>query len=341
MKNLITDVAGVRVGHADDAKLASGATVVVFDKPPWRHVDVRGGGPGTRETARSIRPRPWTHRRHRAVGRLGLRPRCRLRRAGLSRRTGPRLPVRDAVVPIVPGAILFRSAQRRRQGLGPLPALSRAWLRRGRPPPRDFALGSVGAGLGATTANLKGGLGSASAQTRGGITVGALVVVNAVGSVTVGDGPYFWAAPFELDAEFGGCGLPPSFPRTCDDPHQRRRRTPGEYYARRDRDRCGFDQSARQPARDDGADRLCARDLSGAYAARWRRLFAAATGEKPIDPLSGLTELGMVAANVMARAIARGIYEATALPFPGALPAGAIASASHFSSRLAHPPFRR
>ena len=50
-------------------------------------------------------------------------------------------------------------------------------------------------------------------------------------------------------------------------------------------------------------------------------VFAAATGEKPIDPLVGLTELGMVAANVMARAIARGVYTATALPFPDALPA--------------------
>jgi L-aminopeptidase/D-esterase-like protein len=50
-------------------------------------------------------------------------------------------------------------------------------------------------------------------------------------------------------------------------------------------------------------------------------VFAAATGEKPIDPLVGLTELGMVAANVMARAIARGVYTAAALPFPGALPA--------------------
>ena len=75
----------------------------------------------------------------------------------------------------------------------------------------DFALGSVGAGLGATTANFKGGLGSASAQTEGGVTVGALAVVNAVGSVTVGDGPWFWAAPFETDDEFGGRGLPPSF----------------------------------------------------------------------------------------------------------------------------------
>jgi L-aminopeptidase/D-esterase-like protein len=50
-------------------------------------------------------------------------------------------------------------------------------------------------------------------------------------------------------------------------------------------------------------------------------LFAAATGEKPIDPLIGLTELGMVAANVVARAIARGVFTAVRLPFPGALPA--------------------
>jgi L-aminopeptidase/D-esterase-like protein len=50
-------------------------------------------------------------------------------------------------------------------------------------------------------------------------------------------------------------------------------------------------------------------------------VFSAATGAKPIDPLVDLTELGMVAANVVARAIARGVYTATALPFPGALPA--------------------
>ena len=50
-------------------------------------------------------------------------------------------------------------------------------------------------------------------------------------------------------------------------------------------------------------------------------VFAAATGQKPVEPLVGLTELGMVAANVVARAIARGVYEATALPFPGGLPA--------------------
>ena len=49
-RNLITDVAGVLVGHADDARLASGVTVIVFEEPAVAAVDVRGGAPGTRET---------------------------------------------------------------------------------------------------------------------------------------------------------------------------------------------------------------------------------------------------------------------------------------------------
>src|SRR5258705_10643118 len=51
MKNLLTDIAGVRFGHADDAKLASGVTAVIFDRPAVAALDVRGGGPGTREGA--------------------------------------------------------------------------------------------------------------------------------------------------------------------------------------------------------------------------------------------------------------------------------------------------
>ena len=116
-------------------------------------------------------------------------------------------------MPIVPGAIVFDLHQRRQQGLGPLSALSRSRLRGGRQRRRTtFALGNAGAGLGATTVNLKGGLGSASATTRDGATVGAIVAVNAVGSVTIGDGPHFWAAPFERNGEFGGRGLPSPLP---------------------------------------------------------------------------------------------------------------------------------
>src|SRR5207244_12257672 len=119
--------------------------------------------------------------------------------------------VRGTVIPIVPGAIIFDL----------LNGGDKSWGRFG--PYRDlgyaaaaaagteFALGSAGAGLGATTANFKGGLGSASAQTPGGVKVAALAVVNAVGSATVGNGPWFWAAPFEIGGEYGGCGLPQAF----------------------------------------------------------------------------------------------------------------------------------
>ena len=75
----------------------------------------------------------------------------------------------------------------------------------------EFALGSVGAGLGATTVNLKGGIGSASVTTRDG-KVGALAAVNAAGSVVIGNGPCFWAAAFERKREFGGRGLPSPMP---------------------------------------------------------------------------------------------------------------------------------
>ena len=85
MRNLITDVAGVRVGHAGDPRLGSGVTVVMFDEPATASIDVRGGGPGTQgdRPARSGADRQ-RHRRHRAVGRLGLRARCGFRCAGLS-----------------------------------------------------------------------------------------------------------------------------------------------------------------------------------------------------------------------------------------------------------------
>ena len=128
------------------------------------------------------------------------------------REQGRGFAVRDGARADRAGRDPVRPAQRRRQGLGPLSALSRARLCGRERASADFALGSVGAGLGATTVNLKGGLGSASAQTRDGLTVGALAAVNAAGSVTVGDGPHFWAAPFEQNGEFGGRGFPSPLP---------------------------------------------------------------------------------------------------------------------------------
>jgi L-aminopeptidase/D-esterase-like protein len=325
LKNLLTDIAGVRVGHADDAALGSGVTAVVFDDSVVASMDVRGGGPGTREG--SLLDPVATVEKIDAIALSGGSAFGLEAGAGVQAwlaEHGRGFRIREAVIPIVPGAICFdllnggdknwgRFAPYRDLGYVAAAAAS-----------TSFALGSVGAGLGATVANLKGGLGSASAETTDGVKVAALVVVNAVGSVTVGDGPWFWAAPFEIDGEYGGRGLPPTF--TADMLATRLKGGPAATAVENTTLAVVVTDAVLTKAQ---AKRLAVIAQTGFARAIYPVhapldgdvVFAAATGEKPVDPLFGLTELGMVAANVTARAIARGVYAATALPFPGALPA--------------------
>src|SRR5580692_4976687 len=216
MKNLLTDIAGVRVGHADDAALASGVTAVIFDTPAVAAIDVRGGGPGTREGA--LLDLANSVERIDAVAMAGGSAFGLEAGGGVQAwlaEQGRGFAVRGAIIPIVPGAIIFDLLNGGDKGWGrfaPYRDLGyTAAAAAARNTDKNFALGSVGAGLGATTANFKGGLGSASAATPSGVQVAALAVVNAVGTVTVGEGPWFWAAPFEIGGEYGGRGLPPSF----------------------------------------------------------------------------------------------------------------------------------
>jgi L-aminopeptidase/D-esterase-like protein len=325
MNNLLTDIAGVRVGHADDAALASGVTAVIFDKPAVAAMDVRGGGPGTREGA--LLDLANTVERIDAIALAGGSAFGLEAGGGVQAwlaEKGRGLAVRGAVIPIVPGAICFDLLNGGNKKWGRFAPYRDLGFAAAAAADTSFTLGSAGAGLGANTANLKGGLGSASARTDDGVKVAALAVVNALGTVTVGDGPWFWAAPFEVDGEYGGRGLPSSFT-----PDMLRMRIKGG--------------SAATPAENTTlavvvtdailtkpqAKRLAMIAQTGFARAIYPVhapmdgdvVFAAATGEKPIDPLVGLTELGMIAANVVARAIARGVFTATALPFPGALPA--------------------
>ena len=325
MKNRLTDIAGVRVGHAEDAALASGATAVIFDSPAVAAIDVRGGGPGTREG--SLLDLANTVERIDALALAGGSAFGLDAGGGVQARLaeqGRGFVVRGAVIPIVPGAIIFdllnggdkawgRFAPYRELGYAAATAAS-----------TDFTIGSVGAGLGATTANFKGGLGSASAATQEGVAVAALAVVNAAGTVTVGDGPWFWAAPFEVDGEYGGRGLPPSFTSQM----LAMRLKGGAAATAVENTTLAVvvtDAILTKPQ----AKRLAMIAQTGFARAIYPVhapldgdvVFAAATCEKSIDPLVGLTELGLVAANVVARAVARGVYAATALPFPGALPA--------------------
>jgi L-aminopeptidase/D-esterase-like protein len=325
LKNLLTDIAGVRVGHADDAAIASGVTAIIFDSPAVASVDVRGGGPGTREE--SVLHLEGTVDAIDAIAlsggsALGLDTAGGVQ-AWLTEQ-GRGLRIREALVPIVPGAICFDLLNGGNKAWGRFPPYRDLGYAAARAASTDFALGSVGAGLGATTANFKGGLGSASAQTGDDVTVGALAVVNAVGSVTVGDGPWFWAAPFEVGHEYGGRGLPPSF-----NSEMLKARLKGGPEATSAENTTLVVVVTDAVLTKPQARRLAMIAQTGMARAIYPVhapldgdvVFAAATGQKPIDPLFGLTELGMVAANTVARAIARGVHAATALPFPGALPA--------------------
>ena len=320
-RTLITDVVGLKVGNADDARLASGVSAIVFDEPAVAAVDVRGGAPGTRETD-LLDP-------HRTVGRIdavvlsggsafGLDAASGVQAAMRKQNRG--FPVGDIRIPIVSGAVLFDMQNGGDKHWDRFPPYRDLGYAATQAAGLDFKLGSAGAGFGATTVNLKGGLGSASAAC-GGFTVGALVAVNAVGSVVVGGGPWFWAAPFEHAAEFGGCGFPSPMPQGALTPI-----TKGTPQASTTLAVVATDATLTKAE----AKRLAIMAQTGMSRAIYPVhtpldgdvVFAVATGRQPApDPAAGLTALGSAAANCLARAIARGIYEAAALPFSGALPA--------------------
>jgi len=321
LRNLITDIAGITVGHAGDAKLASGSTAIVFDKAVVASVDVRGGGPGTRETA-LLDPAQTVDGIDAILlsggSAFGLDAASGVQ--AYMREQGRGFHIRDAVVPIIPGAILFDLLNGGNKAWGKYPPYREFGYEAAKHATVDCALGSVGAGLGATTANLKGGVGSASAQMRDGITVGAIVVVNAVGTTVVGDGPHFWAAPFEQNGEFGNRGWPAKISpadlaiRAKGGPRESTTIAVIATDAKLNKAQC---HRLAVMAQDGYARAIYPvhTPLDGDV------VFSASTGANPLaDPHYGLAELGMVAANVIARAIARGVYEATALPFPGSLP---------------------
>ena len=315
MRNLITDVVGLKVGHAEDLGLGSGTTVVIFDEPAVASVDVRGGGPGTRETD-LLNPAQTVPGIDAIVisggSAFGLDAASGVQ--AWLREQGRGFAIGSARVPIVPGAILFDLLSSGDKHWGRFPPYRDFGYAAAASAGLEFELGSFGAGTGATTVNYKGGLGSASARTTDGVTVGAIVAVNAVGSVVIGGGPWFWAAPFEVDGEFGGCGLPDRFTPQMLEPVIKG--VPG---ANTTLVLVATDAILTKAQ----ANRLAVMAQSGLSRAIYPvhspldgdTVFVAATGQRPLaDPVFGLAQLGTLAANVVARAIARGVFAARALP---------------------------
>jgi D-aminopeptidase len=328
VRNLITDVPGVKVGNAHDARAATGVTVAVFDEGCAAGVATLGGAPGDR--AATLLEPEMTGAPIDAVVLSGGSLYGLDAAGGVSAvlcAQGRGAAFGGIVLPVAVQAILFDLMN----------GGEKDWLQKPveRQPPywdlgrdatlaagEDFALGTVGAGYGATTANLKGGLGSASQRTKSGFVVGALAAVNAVGMTTVGDSRHFWAGPYEQAGEFGGHGFPAKLA-----PEALALRFKGQpvpatatTIALVATDATLTRAECRRLAimANDGL----ARALRPVHAPNdGDTVFAASTswagpgGEPPI-----LTELGAAAADCLARAVARGVYEATALPYATSLP---------------------
>lgn len=321
MRNLLTDVPGLLVGHAQDDALASGVTCVVFDRPAVASIAIHGGAPGVRDTA-LLEPDMTVAGIDALVlsggSAFGLDAMGGVQAVLRGRGRGFRIGA--AVVPIVPGAILFDLLNGGDKAWGRRPPYWELGHAAAEAASASFALGSVGAGLGATTATLKGGVGSASAITEAGATVAALVAVNALGQATIGEGPHFWAAAVERDAEFGGLGWPAPWPAGAAAIPMKGDVPTSTTLAVVATDATLTKAQAKRLAvmAQDGF----ARALRPTHATLdGDVVFAAATCGLPMAVTDrAMTHIGTVAADCVARAIARGMFEASALPFPGALP---------------------
>lgn len=318
--NSILDVAGLTVGHAHDRRLGSGVSVVVADRPSVASVHVMGGAPGTRDTD-LLAPEETVERIDALVlsggSAFGLDA-----AAGVQawlRARGRGFAVGDVRVPIVPAAILFDLANGGAKDWGRFPPyrdLGHAAAEDADASP--FPIGTVGAGYGCTTADLIGGLGTASTVLASGYTVAALVAVNAVGAATIGDSGHFWAAPFEVDGEFGGLGLPHPWPIDAVDV-----RLKGAL------PQTGTATTIAILATDATltkaqAKRLAIQAHDGFARALWPAhtpldgdlIFALSTEQQAlVEPLGDMVALGIAATEVIARAIARGVHAASPKPF--------------------------
>ncbi|OOG67339.1 peptidase T4 [Sinorhizobium sp. A49] len=315
-RNLITDVAGLSVGNAEDHRLKSGVTAIVCDPPATAAVQVLGGAPGTRETD-LLEP----HNTVQTVDAIILSGGSAF---GLDAASGAQAALREigrgfAVgphrVPIVPSAILFDLINGGEKDWGKFPPYRELGYEAVCKAGPSFSTGSAGAGTGALTATFKGGLGSASIVLPNGITVGALVAVNALGSATVGDTRHFWAAPFERREEFGGLGLPHPLP--ADASEIRTKLRPSQSAAANTTIAVIATDAVLTKAE---AKRLAIAAHDGFSRALWPAhtpldgdlVFALATGASGRTlELEDFIDLGAAAAATMARAIARGVHDAT------------------------------
>lgn len=319
-RNLITDVAGLKVGNAEDHVIRTGVTVLVADTPSPAAVDVRGGAPGTRDTD-ALDPVSLVDGVDALVlsggSAFGLDApagvQAYLKAQGRGYEIAPGLPR----VPIVSGAILFDLASGGNKEWGDETPYRRLGALAAEKASLDFALGNHGAGLGAVAGAYKGGLGSASAINEEGHTLGALVAVNAVGSPVMPGSDAFWAWPFELEGEFGARRPRPDLSVTTALPSDMKGAV-----------RAGENTTIAIVATDAALTRIELKRLAIMAADGFARalrpvhtpfdgdlVYALSTAKRPLGEARNLEllKLGALAADTLARAIARAMYEAETL----------------------------
>lgn len=297
-RNLLTDVPGLLVGHAGTDR--TGCTVVTSDDPFTAAVHVMGGAPGTRETD-LLDPSALVDRVDALVlsggSAFGLAAAQGVVEALAA--AGRGVATRVHPVPIVPAAILFDLYD------GPRPDWPNLGATAFAAAAPDFALGSIGAGTGAAVAGLRGGLGAASVVLSDGTAVGALVAVNAMGAATVGDGPHFWAAPFEEGEEYGGLGPGPRAPL----PHPTKRDLAATTLAVVATD-ATLDKAALRRMAMAAQDGIARAVVPSHTPFDGDLVFAVSTRRRPVPEPEQAMRIGHAAATCLARAIARGVFHA-------------------------------
>ena len=318
-RNLITDVPGLTVGNAEDRDVLTGTTVIVADEPSTAACSVAGGGPGTRETD-LLRADTMVEQVDAIVlsggsayglaAADGVTAKLGAMGRGYGLKDLPGVPK----TPIVPSAILYDLANGGNKAWGEAPPYRALGEEAFENRAASFPLGNVGCGLGANAGAHAGGLGSASLRTNDGFTVGAIAGVNCFGSVFMPGTTSFWAWPYELNGEFGGHR--PGADYECD-PEEwgdaKMNPQPGQNTTIA----CIATDVALTPAQ---AQRVSQIALAG-FARAIRPVFAPFDGDALFVLSTGrvaleeptpiqLTRIGELAASTLARAIARGVYEA-------------------------------
>ncbi|MEL6751665.1 MAG: P1 family peptidase [Pseudomonadota bacterium] len=316
-QNAITDIAGLRVGHAHAPVLKSGSTVLLVESDTnVASVHVAGGAPGTRDIA-LLAPENTVQSVDALVlsggSAFGLDSASGVQMA--LRRMGRGFAVGDQRVPIVPAAILFDLINGGNKGFdeNPYAALGAAAVKAAA---HTTPVGTIGAGYGALTGGplggLKGGLGTASTILSDGSTIGALVAVNALGSPVTGDGPHLRAAPFEILSEFGGLGVGSSTDSDRLDIKFADQQNPGANTT------IGIIATDATLTKGQ-AKRLAIAAHDGFAHALWPAhtpldgdlIFGLSTCDRPAnDDMGWQIELAAAAASTMARAIAQGVHAA-------------------------------